>query len=137
MKIFLIVLFLMVSSVFGADWVKKPQIVVDAKNHLQWQDSVEVAEYSDIWKMAKADCSSLTLLDYHDWRLPTQKELVSLAKSKEGKAKFTYLEEAIYWTSEEDKNDDFNIVTVFSGNGFVSSSDKCDKENFVCVLDLP
>ncbi|ADN09998.1 DUF1566 domain-containing protein [Sulfurimonas autotrophica] len=135
MRIVVIVLFLIISSAFGADWVKKPQSVRDTKHHLQWQDTASMQEFNDIWRLAKARCGGLSVGGHDDWRLPTKKELMYLTKSKEGKTKFSYLEDGVFWTSEEDKNDDINVVTVFSGNGFVSSSDKCDSAYAMCVRD--
>lgn len=135
MKTFVILLLIMVSSSFGEDWIKKPQSVIDAKHHLQWEDTASMQEFNDIWRLAKARCEGLVIGGYDDWRLPTKKELVSLTKSKEGKTKFSYLQEEVFWTSEEDKNDDINVMTVFSGNGFISSSDKCDSAYAMCVRD--
>lgn len=135
MKIILIVMLFVCSSLFGGDWVKKPHSVIDVKHHLQWQDTESMQEFNDIWRLAKTRCEGLSLESYDDWRLPTTKELEYLGKSKEGKAKFSYLESEVFWTSEEDKNDDINAVTVFSGNGFVSTSDKCDSAYALCVRD--
>jgi len=135
MKTFVILLLIMVSSSFGGDWVKKPQSVIDTKHHLEWQDTASMQEFNDIWKLAKARCGGLKVGGYNDWRLPTKKELEYLAKSKEAKAKFSYLENGLFWTSKEDEKDDLNIITIFSGNGFVSSSDKCDSAYGMCVRD--
>lgn len=134
MKIFLLLLTATVSMLFGAEgWLKAPQSVIDTKHHLEWQDTQEIAEYSDIFKMAKAHCEALHLLEKNDWRLPTKTELVRLGKSKEGKKLFLHLHKEVFWTSQEDANDDVNALTVFSGNGFVSSTDKCDTAYTMCV----
>jgi hypothetical protein len=135
MKMFVILLLSIVSALFGGDWVKKPHSVIDTKHHLEWEDTAAMEEFNDIWRLANARCEGLHLDAYSDWRLPTKKELGYLTKSKEGRSKFSHLQDEVLWTSEEDKSDDINVVTVFSGNGFVSSSDKCDSAYAVCVRD--
>ena len=109
------------------------RIVKDTKHHLQWQDNSEAEE--NIWKMAIGYCKQLDINTHNDWRLPTQIELVRLAKSESLKKQFQYLESYVYWSSDLDKNEELNAVTVFSDNGFVSSSDKCDKNFIICVRD--
>jgi hypothetical protein len=105
--------------------------IIDEKQHLQWQDNKEAQE--DIWKMANGYCKQLRIGKYDDWRLPTKEELVSLSQSEKLKEKFVYLQEQVYWSSQSDKDEDLNAITVFSGNGFISSSDKCDKNSIICV----
>jgi len=106
--------------------------IVKDKN-LEWQDSREAKE--EIWKMARGYCSQLRVDGKSDWRLPTPKELQELGKSHDLKKQFVYLEEGVYWSSQIDKDDEFSAITVYSGNGFISSSDKCDKYFVMCVRD--
>jgi len=108
--------------------------VIDLQHHLQWQDSQEKNE--DIWKMAVGYCKQLNLDSKNDWRLATSDELKLLGKSQTLKKKFKYFENHIYWSIEEDKEDNLNAVTVYTGNGFVSVSDKCEKNFMLCVRDL-
>lgn len=135
MKTILILFLLMVSASFAEDWVTKEHSVLDIKHHLQWEDGEAMQDFDDIWRLAKVRCDGLSVDGHRDWRLPTKKELETLTKSKKGKSRFTFLKNELFWTSEEDKNDDINVVTVFSGNGFVSSSDKCDSAYAICVRD--
>jgi hypothetical protein len=50
--------------------------VTDNVTGLMWQKAVAAGTYN--WAQAKAYCPTLTLAGYHDWRLPTRIELVSL-----------------------------------------------------------
>lgn len=104
------------------------QIVLDVKHHLEWQDNNE--KNIDIFKMAKGYCKQLDLGSYNDWRLPTKNELVTLSKDKELKKKFQYMTDNVFWSSDTNF---FDAVTVFSGNGFSSFSDKCDQYATICV----
>jgi hypothetical protein len=72
---------------------------------------------------------------HDDWRLPTKEELVLLAKSQKLKKRFHYLDTELYWSSDVDKKDDLNSITVYMGNGFISATDACDKEGIICVRD--
>ena len=107
--------------------------IIDKAQHLQWQDNSEADEA--IWKMAVGYCKELKLAGHNDWRLASKEELVTLSKSDTIKEQFIYLEEQVYWSSEIDKDEDLNAITVFTGNGFTSSSDKCDKNFILCVRE--
>jgi hypothetical protein len=130
------ILFLLLTSItlsFSADFLQEKESVIDTQQNLQWQDTEEIADYSDIWKMANSHCKGLSFLGYNDWRLPTKEELTLLGKSKKEKSKFVHLKNELYWSSQEDKNDDINAMSVYVGNGFISSGDKCEKEAVICV----
>ena len=127
----LIVLFLI--QLYADDIVKTEVSVIDTKNQLEWQDNAEAKE--EIWKMASAYCKQLEIGMNNDWRLPTPKELQLLSKRKILKENFKYLEEGVYWSNAIDKRDEFSAITVYTGNGFISSSDKCEKYFIVCVRD--
>ncbi len=131
-KITMLILF-SISYAFASELSK--ETVKDSAHHLQWQDTQAIQDYSDIWKKSKAHCEGLALAGHDDWRLPTKKELVILAKSQELKKRFSYMKKEVFWTSEIDANDDINALTVFSGNGFVSSNDRCDESYAMCVRD--
>jgi hypothetical protein len=51
--------------------------VTDNTTGLMWQKAAAPADYS--WEQALAYCDNLTLAGYSDWRLPTSKELQSIA----------------------------------------------------------
>jgi len=123
---YLFILFLLLLRLEAADTIKY--------KNLEWQDDREQKE--EIWKMARGYCAQLQLDGKSDWRLPTPKELQKLVKSHNLKKQFVYLEEGVYWSSKIDKDDEFSAITVYTGNGFISSSDKCDKYFVMCVRDL-
>ncbi len=61
---------------FSRDDVK--ELVTTSHNHLMWQDNSDVLHSTYTWNAAIDYCESLSLGSYTDWRLPTQKELLSL-----------------------------------------------------------
>jgi len=115
------------------DIIVTQESVIDTRGSLEWQDNSEAEE--NIWKMAVGYCKQLDIENHHDWRLPTQKELIALSKRGNLKEKFRYLEANVCWSSDSDKDEELNAITVFTGNGFKSSSDKCDKNFIICVRD--
>jgi len=115
-------------NLFAAD------TVIDRETKLEWQDNEEKSEA--LWKIARGYCQGLKLNGHDDWRLPTLKELHYLAASKSLQKEFKTLQTHVYWSSDIDKNDEFSAMCLYSGNGFVSSNDKCDKNFVLCVRDL-
>ncbi|QOP45593.1 DUF1566 domain-containing protein [Sulfurimonas paralvinellae] len=129
MKNILIILLLFLGSfVFGNE-----QSILDEKQQLEWQDDVEHVELK--LKLAKGYCSQMSLNGFTDWRIPSKKELVNLFQNKKLKQKFTYLQDAVYWTKTDDEKDDLNAYTIYSANAYISVSDKCDKNFIMCVRD--
>ena len=130
-----ILLFLLLISIVSQaqEWVKKDASVVNTKKHLQWEDRTEVGEKLYIWKMAKAHCSSMEFAGFSDWRLPSHSELQSLSKIDKGNALFSHLGNTLYWSNEIDAKDELNAYVVYAPNGFLSTSDKCDKNYAICV----
>lgn len=112
----------MLLSLYAAD------IVVDTKTNLAWYDSED--PYIVNWSHADSYCSELDVEGHTDWRLPSEEELVALAKDQALKERFVNLWEQVFWT---DDNGIFNATTVYSGNGFVSSTDNCEKFATICV----
>ncbi len=54
----------------------KPGVVVDQVTGLMWQREVPGSSYD--WHGAQTYCAGLTLAGHHDWRLPSEIELLSL-----------------------------------------------------------
>ncbi|UCN00938.1 DUF1566 domain-containing protein [Sulfurimonas sp. SWIR-19] len=129
-KIFML-LFVLFSS------TEAQEIVTDTEQKLQWLDTKDMQEFNGIWKLANSYCEALHVEQKDDWRLPTKKELQHLGESKKLKTKFRHLDTALYWSKDIDKSSDgFNAYTVYTGNGFVSSTDKCHTNKLVCVRKL-
>lgn len=123
---------LLLSCLFGFVCVNADaDVVTDKKQRLQWEDSDNDNVF--IWKLAKGYCKQLQLDDRQDWRLPTKKELLSLAQNKRLKNKFRYLSDDVYWTSDDDPEDEFNALSVYIENGYLSGTDKCEKNVVLCV----
>ena len=131
MKIFLFALLLI--QLHASDWIKTQDSVIDTKNHLEWQDTAMLDEYEEKWAMSKQHCESLKLSNNNDWRLPSKEELIILAKDKVGQKKFSHLSDKVFWTSQEDKDNFINALCIYSGNGHLSSNDKCEVNSVMCV----
>jgi len=130
MKNILLMLFVLLSMSLFA----KEKSVVDTKHNLEWQDSEEHTELK--WKLAKGYCAQMRLNSFEDWRLPTKEELLLFSKEKSYRENFQYMSDDVYWSSDDDPKDDLNAVTVYSGNGFISTTDKCEKFATICVRDV-
>ncbi|MDH4943818.1 DUF1566 domain-containing protein [Sulfurimonas sp. C5] len=129
-KNFFVVLLLVFSFSLNA----QENTVKDTKNKLEWEDSNEALV--EIWKLANGYCKQLQLAGHRDWRLPTKDELISLSKNTALKKKFHNFTENVFWSKDSDPKDEYNIFTIFSGNGFVSASDTCEEYATMCVRDL-
>jgi len=125
--IFLLLLFL--PSLF-ADVKETKGSVIDTKNHLEWMDSTKIEEKEEIWKMANSYCHNLRYLQHSDWHTPSLDEFKKLLEVKKY---FRHLDDSVFWTSQEDSDDDLNAVEFYIGNGHVSTEDKCEKESVMCV----
>lgn len=133
MKYLFFILFFVFSYLQAGDVIQKKSSVLDTRHHLEWQDTEEIQEYEAKWAMSKKHCASLGIGDNHDWRLPTNDELTTLAKDPKTKAVFRNLDGQIFWTSQEDEKDDLNAYEVFIGNGHLSTEDKCESNVAICV----
>ena len=105
--------------------------------NLEWQDNSEAKTTKLNWQDAKAYCQELSLSDYDDWRLPTIKELQSIADvtryNPAIKRGFTNVTSSNYWSSSEDVSDTENAWVVnFKYGSTVSNTETY--ENYVrCV----
>lgn len=126
-----LLLFLTVlSSLFASEY---KQTFVDAKNHLEWEDTPHV-EHEDKWAISKSYCSSLNLGGNNDWRLPTKKELFTLIPhAKANKLHYGVLKG--YWTSQEYEKDRVNAWAVYLKSAHPYDYDKCETEHIRCVRD--
>lgn len=126
-------LFFFSTILSSQNWEKSKTTVIDKQNRLEWQDIKDMHEYEAKWSMAETYCRALHINGQRDWRLPTQQELLELAYSKKGKSKFRHLENRVFWSSEEDNSDTVNALSVYIGNGHLSSNDKCEENAAICV----
>lgn len=133
LKVFAIVCLSSTTMLTAGEWVKSKESVIDTKHALQWQDNVTLEDYEEKWEMSSKHCSALMLDGHHDWRLPTKQELTWLAKSDAGKKRFSHLQKQVFWTSQEDLDDDINAFAVYIGNAHLSSNDKCEINKAICV----
>lgn len=140
MKVF-IFLALSVSFIWGSNFFKSDNIVVDIEKNLMWQDNEEVKLYKSNWSLAKEYCKSLTLNGYIDWRLPTIKELQTIVEVKNNKPalneQFKFCQNTSYWSNTQDiKNKNYAWYVGFeTGATFLGSKDydcyvRCIRERF-------
>ena len=54
------------------------EIVIDNTTNLQWQDNSDAKTVQKTWSEAKDYCENLTLGGYDDWRLPSDRELLTI-----------------------------------------------------------
>jgi len=82
---------------------KSGEIVIDDITGLHWQDNEDAKLVLRDWNGAKNYCKELSFKGYHDWRLPTRKELNSIVDySKSNPAISTYFQNIVsdyYWAS--------------------------------------
>jgi hypothetical protein len=110
--------------------------VTDNVTKLMWQQAVPATTYG--WKDSIAYCPTLTLADYHDWRLPTVIELISIVDH--GKATpatdatyFPATPAARFWTSTAySRNSDYAHWVSF-GDGQTQEAVVSTLYNVRCV----
>lgn len=133
MKVLFVLAVIVFSYVYGGELLQKEQSVVDTKNHLEWQDTPQIDEYDEKWAMSKKHCQSLHIGGYSDWKMPTKAQLLLLSKYQEAKGQFRNLADQVFWSIDEDPQDDLNALAVYIGNGHVSTNDKCETNKTICV----
>ena len=63
----------------NSDFYRSNNIVTDRANGLEWQDDANAKNIKKNWIGTINYCEGLTLGSYTDWRLPNQKELLTIA----------------------------------------------------------
>ncbi len=97
--------------------------VTDTDTGLTWQ---KASSSGKTWEQALAYCESLSLGGYTDWRLPTVKELQSLADYSRynpaiNTAYFPDTAASSYWSSTTDVGDTRSVWCMFFYGGYVES----------------
>ena len=132
MKLRLIVAILLVYS--AAILLADAKSISDQNVNLQWEDSDR--DNLSIYRLADSYCKQLHLGGYNDWRLPKKLELTQLSKNKSLKKKFKYMVDDVYWSSSQDQKMRHHYLSVYLGNGYVSSTYTCDKIASICVREI-
>jgi len=83
MKIILLIV-LSVSILFGTNFYKIDNHIVDTVNKKMWQDSPENIKVLKNQKNAIAYCENLDLDGYSDWRLPSIKDFEKIIDKNRG-----------------------------------------------------
>ncbi len=133
MKTICLVLF-SISILFGSNFVKSENIVIDISKNLMWQDNIDVIQYKSSWSLAKEYCESLTLNGFTDWKLPSIKELQTIVDIKKAKPalyeEFKFIEQTSYWTSSQDITNDAYAWYV----GFKTGATYKDSKDYDCYV---
>lgn len=99
-----------------------------------WQDNIDVIQYKSGWTLAKEYCNSLTLNGFTDWKLPTIKELQTIANIKKAKPalydEFKYIEHTSYWSRSQDITNDAYAWYV----GFKTGATYKDSKDYDCYV---
>ena len=133
MKIIALLFYIFLGLLHANEWEHTSASEIDKTEHLEWQDTNVIETKSMKWEMAQKYCQSFSIDNKDDWRLPKKSELIELARDEEGQKKFKHLQNRVFWALEEDSKDDVNAWAVYSGNGHLSSNDKCDDNAVICV----
>lgn len=128
MRFFVFITFF-VNIMWGYNFLKSDNIVIDIDKNLMWQDNEEVKIYKSNWSLAKEYCKSLTLNGYIDWRLPSIKELQTIVDVRKKKPavneQFKFCQNTSYWSNTPDiKNKNYAWYVGFeTGATFLGSKD--------------
>ena len=116
-------------------------VVLDKRNGIYWQDTVESKESSEDWDDAVAYCAKLELAGMKQWRLPTFNELFSIVDYKRIKPAinpvFDFVEEGTYWTSTTFAPNVSRAWTIDFRTGKSFYSYKTTNHSVRCVKDVP
>lgn len=118
---------------------KSLNIVTDATNKLMWQDDNEVTQYLETFTTAKVYCDILVLNGYIDWRVPTIKEIqdiVDVRRKNSIDKNFQFLQQKIYTTQSEFKDDDSFIWAIDFASGKTLMVKKNQAHYIRCIRDI-
>ncbi len=137
---YLILLFMILSFGFGADFKKAINIVIDKKQNLMWQDNLESTEYLEDITLGKTYCENLILNGYIDWQMPTIKQLQSISdmtKNKPAiKKEFEYTKQNIYWSMTPTSWDKNRYWYVDFNTGEISHNTRDNKYTIRCIREI-
>jgi Protein of unknown function (DUF1566) len=111
--------------------------VLDRVTGLLWQEAVDPNGYS--WSGAAAYCDRLGLVGYHDWRLPSVVELVSIvdvgrADPAIDPVAFPATPSLPFWSSQTDVgNSGLGWYVYFKNGGAYGGNDVSDPQRVRCV----
>ena len=104
---------------------------------LQWQDNAEAKTTKLSWYEAKSYCQELDLASHNDWRLPTIKELQSIADvgryNPAIKRDFKNVASNDYWSSSQFVSDAKSAWIVYSKYGYTNGGTKSNEYFVRCV----
>ena len=116
-------------------------VVLDKRNGIYWQDTLNSKESSDDWDDAIAYCDKLELAGMTHWRLPTFKELFSIVDYRRIKPAidpvFDFTELGTYWTSTTFAPNVSRAWTIDFRTGKSFYSYKTTNHAVRCVKEIP
>jgi len=110
-------------------------IILDSETNLMWQDNLDAKAYEDNLHNAKLYCSSLSLLGFKDWELPTQRQFQTiLAKNKSAlKQKFKMFINGTYWAPRTNSSTIGTAHTIKWKDGDIGRFQKRNHHHIRCV----
>lgn len=124
-----------------AELIRDNGIVTDTKHDLEWQDDYlneKTVLKTARWEEAVRYCEELDLGGFDDWRLPSNRELLTLVVYDNGAPAisevFEYSASFYYWSSTGYVNDNGFAWAVNFAQGATNIGDKTKIRTFVrCV----
>ncbi|MEA3419355.1 MAG: DUF1566 domain-containing protein [Campylobacterota bacterium] len=124
-----------------ADEKRTDSMVLDKRNAIYWQDNLSSQKSSEDWDDAVLYCDKLVLNGIDHWRLPTFRELFSIADYTHSHPAinpvFSYVNEGTYWTSTDFSATEARAWTIDFRVGKTYYNYKTTNHAVRCVKDIP
>ena len=113
------------------------EIIIDNITKLMWQDNIQTQSNKRKW--TKEYCQRLTLGNYHDWKLPNKKELLSIVNYNKYSPStyeiFEHIKSDFYWSSTINIHNKHSMWAVSFDDGSTTFHPKESRNALRCVRD--
>lgn len=133
--------YLLLLALFFSFLFAETTMIKDSRTNLMWEDTPHVRETKITQPRAKEYCSELKLGGYHNWRLPTIHEMLTIVDytrvSPALLKVFSYVEaESFYWTQTRLADEDDAFWGVNFKRGASSKASEYYDRYVRCVRDI-
>jgi len=112
-------------------------VILDTSTNLLWQDASDNKSLSITYKESQEYCSKLVIAEYHNFRIPTLRELQTIIDYTNYKPAiidgFNYISNESYWTSTPSAKDQEFIWSINFTKGERSTNAKYYDRHIRCV----